>query len=267
MPSHTDYWQKDASPETAKNELSWNFPEQRQKTLAILGGNSQAFSTEIKLAELLLKSFPFLKSVQNFFPDSLKSKLPPLPNLAFFESTDSGSFKKSSELSSALIKTDFSLFSGDFSKNSETAIAVSDLLKSAAEIPAVLARDSLDLVATEAASFMTRDNLTLVASLAQLQKLFRALYYPKMLFLSSPLFPVVETLHKFTLSYPVAILTFHEGQILLAENGRVLSVPLEKTYYTPLTLWSGEVAARFAVYHLFNPNSRLDSLLAAISKA
>ena len=32
--------------------------------------------------------------------------------------------------------------------------------------------------------------------------------------LSAPLLNIVETLHKFTLSYPITILTFHEGNII-----------------------------------------------------
>ncbi|MBQ6321029.1 hypothetical protein IJI17_02300 [Candidatus Saccharibacteria bacterium] len=265
MPDSANYWQKDLSPQNFAADLSWNFPEQRAKTLTILGGNSQNFSTEVKLAEFINHNYPFLQEVKNLFPASLKSKFPPLPNLDFFDATNSGSFKPSPELRASLANADFALFSGDFSKNSETAIALAETLKNSPSTPVLLTRDTIDLLSPEADAFIERENCALVASLAQLQKLFRALYYPKMLLLSSPLFPVIETLHKFTLTYPVALLTFHDGQILAAKNGAVRSVPLAKTTYSPLTLWSGEVAARAAVFSLFNPSKPLDSLLAALS--
>ena len=265
LPLSAPYWTKNPDFKALAGNLSWNFPEQKSGSLALVGGNSQAFSTEVKLAEYLVHHYPFLGSVDNFFPNALKSKFPPLPNLRFFESTDSGSFKRSPEFRASLASTGYALFLGDLSKNSETALAIADVLKSSPATPAVLTRDTVDLIAGEADAFMNRENLTLIASLAQLQNLFRALYYPKMLLLSSPLLPVVETLHKFTLSYPVSLLTLHEDQIICAHGGRVASVPLSATEFSPLTLWSGVLAARFAVFSLFNPQKPLDSLLAALA--
>ena len=265
LSNNLSYWQKGLDPTKFAADLSWNFPEQRQKTLAIVGGNSQNFATEVKLAEFINQKYPFLNSVKNLFPDSLKSKFPPLPNLNFFDSTDSGSFKPSLNFRESLQSANYALLSGDFSKNSETAIAVAEVIQASPSVPTLLTRDTVDLLTPEAEVFITRENLTIIASLAQLQKLFRALYYPKMLLLSNPLLPVVETLHKFTLSYPLSLLTFHEGQILAAQNGTVCSVPLASTTYSPLSLWSGEVAARAAIFQLFNPSRALDSLLAALS--
>lgn len=267
------YWTKNAEKLGYAKDLLWNFPEQRSGSLLILGGHSGAFSTEVKLADYISHTFPMVKNVHNLFPDSLKSKLPPLVNLSFFNSTDSGSFANSSRFASALQNPPeaastpplFALLSGDFSKNSETAIAVSSLIKSSQNIPLLLARDSLDLVLTEGETLLNHSPLILVASLAQLQKLFRAVFYPKMLLLSSPLFPVVETLHKFTLSYPVALLTFHDGMILCAHNGQVCSEAIEKTSYSPLSLWAGELAAKIAVFSMFNPSKPLESLVAGVN--
>ena len=130
--------------------------------------------------------------------------------------------------------------------------------------PLVIARDSLDLLTTNASSLVMRPHTTLVASLAQLQKLFRALYYPKMLLLTAPLMSVVEALHKFTLSYPVTLLTLHEGQILTAAGGEVISTPLGDTNYSPLGLWNGELATRVAAYQIFCPGQELAATTAAI---
>lgn len=254
------YWQKQEKP--LFSDLLWNLPEQKSGKVSIVGGSSQNFSTEIKTAEFFT-SHSNLEELKIILPDSLKQSLPPLPNFTFTPSTDSGTFKKSAELSSALETTDFSVFLGDFSKNSETTVAICDLLKSLSS-PILLTRDTVDLVCADAASLIEKENLFILASAVQLQKLFRALYYPKMLLLSMPILPFVETLHKFTLSYKTTLITFHEGQILVAKDGKVISTPIEKTSYSPISLWNGELAARIATLNLANPSNPLESTAAAL---
>lgn len=254
--------------------LAWNFPEQKRGHLAIVGGNASAFATEVKIASYAATKFSFLANIINVFPDSLRKNLPALPNLAFLPANASGSFAKSPELSqlfaapSELLNhqpVDFVLYLGDFSKNSETAIAIAEALKRAPAMPALLTRDTVDLLAPEAASFIDRPNLTLVASLAQLQKLLRALYYPKMLLLTQPLLPTLEVLHKFTLSYPLTILTYHTSDLIVAQNGQIYTFPLAKSEYSPISLWSGELALKIAVFQLFNPSKLPEAALAGIS--
>ena len=183
------------------------------------------------------------------------------PQLLFAPTTPAGTLAKSSTLTQQ--NTDAILLIGDLSKNAETAEAVSALCRAYAG-PLVVARDSLDLFTANASSLVMRPHTTLVASLAQLQKLFRALYYPKMLLLTAPLMSVVEALHKFTLSYPVTLLTLHEGQILTAAGGEVVSTPLGDTDYSPLGLWNGELATRAAAYQIFCPEQELAATTAAI---
>ena len=183
------------------------------------------------------------------------------PQLLFAPTTPAGTLAKSNTLTQQ--DTDAVLLIGDLSKNAETAEAVSALCQAYAG-PLVVARDSLDLLTTNASPLVMRPHTTLVASLAQLQKLFRALYYPKMLLLTAPLMSVVEALHKFTLSYPVTLLTLHEGQILTVAGGEVISTPLGDTDYSPLGLWNGELATRVAAYQIFCPEQELAATTAAI---
>ena len=185
----------------------------------------------------------------------------PAPQLLFVPATPAGTLAKSSTLTQQ--NADAVLLIGDLSKNAETAEAVSALCQAYAG-SLVVARDSLDLFTANASSLVMRPHTTLVASLAQLQKLFRALYYPKMLLLTAPLMSVVEALHKFTLSYPVTLLTLHEGQILTAAGGEVVSTPLGDTDYSPLGLWNGELATRAAAYQIFCPEQELAATTAAI---
>ncbi len=262
MQEKPTYWDKSKKLMKTASELSWNFPEQKQGSLAILGGNSSSFSKEIKIAEYTSRTFPFLKSIKNIFPDSLKKQIPILENIDFFESTESGSFKRSGEFYSSIENADFALYLGDFSKNSETALAISEIIKRNEEVPTLLTRDTVDLVANEADNFIDRENLTILASLVQLQNLFRTLYYPKVILLSQPLLPILETLHKFTISYPCTLITFHEGKIICANSGKIATVDLEQTDYSPLSLWSGELATNISVFTMFNKNKPFESAFA-----
>lgn len=254
------YWKKQERP--LFSDLEWNFPEQKQGSVSVVGGNVQNFSSVNRASESLIRDFP-IREVFSILPDSLRSKLPPVPSLVYYPSTESGSFRKSPEFLHSLEKDDFNLLIGDFSKNSETAIAVSEAIKKT-EKPTLLARDTIDLVLNDAADLVMKENLFFVGSMIQMQKLFRAVYYPKVLLLSMPILPVVEALHKFTISYPVTILTFHGGQILVANSGEVISTPLEKTLYSPIGLWSGDLATKIVAFNLFNPNKKLEATAAAI---
>lgn len=275
------YWQKAKQP--LFTDLTWNLPERKTGRVAVLGGNSQSFSTPIRISEYLARQFP-IQTVATLLPDALRLKLPPLPNLTFFPSTASGSFDRSPALRAAFADPDAALFIGDLSKNSATTIALAEAIRpaqlkhpadqgttaphSAAPSPLlVLARDSLDALAPEASNWLNRDHLIIVASLLQLQKLLRAIYYPRMIMLSQPLVPALETLHKFTLSYPVTLCTFHQGQIITAHQGQVITTPLELTTYSPLTLWSGQLAANILALNLYNPNHPLEATTAALTYA
>ena len=109
-----------------------------------------------------------------------------------------------------------------------------------------------------------RENLTIFGSVAQWQKIFKNVYYPKMLMMTQPLVQVAEAFHKFTLSYPVQAITLHDGQIIIAKNGRVFVVPLAKSGYSPLTIWNGELAGKIMALNLFNPDKFLEATVAAI---
>lgn len=243
------------------DDILWSIPEQKTGVVQLIGGNSSNFSSVVRIAEDLNR-FP-LKSVRILLPDALRGKLPPLPDINFAPSTTSGSFAKSEELSAAAAGADLTFFLGDLSKNSATAIAITEALKNSTK-PAVITRDTVDLIAPEMPALIEKPGLIFIASMAQLQKLLRAVYYPKMLLLSMPLLPALEILHKFTLSYPCTILTFHGGNIIVAHNGKTETLPISKTNYTPLSLWSGTLAGKVAALNTWNPEKPYESTLAAL---
>ena len=252
------YWTRQT---TANPDLLWNIPEQKTGSVAIIGGSSTSFATEVKLTELLNRLN--LKAVRLVLPVSLKNQLPPIPNVVFAPANNSGAFKKSSELISATSSVDAALIAGDLSKNSATAIAIAEAIRESS-CPIILTRDSIDLVAPEMAQLLEQPNLIITATFAQLQKIFRSVYYPKMLLLSMPLVQAVETLHKFTLSYPCTILTFHEEQIIIARDGKITTIPIKTTSYSPISLFSGELAAKITALSAWNPNQLFTNVTTAI---
>ncbi|MBR0480670.1 hypothetical protein IJJ46_02505 [Candidatus Saccharibacteria bacterium] len=276
MPTNFSYWKKQDKP--LFKDLDWNIPEQKSNHVAIIGGNSQNFAPIVKISEFLATNYP-VKTVETILPDALKSKLPPaLPNLTFLPSTTSGSFDRSPLLAETLARADFLFFAGDLTKNSITAVALSEALKTLYQDPSdsdfeltpdrakiLLTRDAVDLLIAES-EFLLGSSAIYVASMVQLQKVFRAVYYPRAILLSAPLMQIVETLHKFTLSYPVTIVTFHEGQILVANAGKIISTPIENTKYTPISLWSGELASHITAMNLWTPTQSLEATAAAILK-
>lgn len=260
--SDLSYWQKQSQP--LFGNLLWNIPEQKTGHVAVVGGNSQSFSTIVRISEFIQQHYP-VHTLTTVLPDTLRGKLPPLPNLDFLPSTDSGSFAKSEQLHLACNQPNASLLIGDLSRNSATAVAIAAAVKPIDEPNLlVLARDSVDLITSEASDLLGRDNTIIVASMLQLQKLFRSVYYPRMILLSQPLIPTLETLHKFTLTYPVTILTFHQDNIIVASGGQVSTTNIVDTEYTPLSLWSGTLAAHVTALNLYNPKQPFAATTAAI---
>lgn len=265
--SDLSYWRKQSQP--LFDNLLWNIPEQKTGHIAVVGGNSQNFSTVVRISEFINQTFP-IKTLSTVLPDALRGKLPPLPNLDFLPSTESGSFAKSRQLELAVSSPDAALIIGDLSRNSATAVALSDTIASSMPqdetLPnlLIIARDSIDLLASEAGRWLSRPNTVIIASMAQLQKLFRAIYYPRMILLSQPLIPTLETLHKFTLTYPATLLTFHQNNIIVAQGGEVSTTHLVDTDYSPISLWSGQLAARVTALNLYNPKQNFAATTAAI---
>ncbi|MFV0485168.1 MAG: hypothetical protein ACK5MU_03005 [Candidatus Saccharimonadales bacterium] len=240
-------------------------PEQKQFAgrLLIIGGHSGAFFSVASLTEKLIKLG--VGTVRTILPDSLKSKIPATPETIFAPSSASGGFGKAAlpHLLAAADHADYILVIGDLGKNAETATTLTELLKMTAK-PTLLTRDAIDLGTTDAPAWIMKSNLTILATLPQVQKLFRAVYYPKVVTLSMPMNQLVETLHKFTLSYPATILTYHQNQIIQAHQGDIITTALADTAYSPITLWSGDLAAHVAKLQLWNPAKLAEAAATAI---
>ncbi len=254
------YWQKQVKP--LFPDLTWNIPEQKTGNVSVVGGNAQSFANVVRTAEFLANHFP-IKHVTTILPEVLRSKVPSSENINFATATTSGAFAKSYTLDHAFSTADAVLLAGDLSRNAETAIAISAAINNS-ESPLVITRDAIDLIAPTAGQILNRPQLTIIGSMVQLQKVLRGAYYPRMITLTQPLVPLIETLHKFTLSYPVTVLTFHQEQVVVAHGGKVSTTNIAATNYSPISLWSGQLAARITALNLFNPYKSFEATTAAV---
>lgn len=257
-----EYWQRQ-DKKAIFPDILWNTPEQKTKAgkLAIIGGNSNSFRT---VAEATATAVHLgVGTVTTILPSSLKSKVPHAPGLAFAEAANAGSFSSKSfdSLFAAINDSNLTLLAGDLSRNSETTELISKLIASSVA-PIVATRDAVDTFSTNP-SLLAREGITIVATMPQLQSLFKAVHYPRPLLLSQPLMPVVETLHKFTTSYPITIATLHSEQIIVTNDGKITTTPLASTDYTPISLMSGTYATTIATLLLWNSSKPLEATTTA----
>ena len=92
-----------------------------------------------------------------------------------------------------------------------------------AQRPIVVTRDAVDLLQNSFAEILDNPRLVFVVSFAQVQKLLRAVYYPKILTFNIQLAQFVDILHKFTITYPVTICAFHAEHLVIAHGGDVVT--------------------------------------------
>jgi len=251
--SDFDYWRKQKQHPLFPEVDTWQ-PEQRRFAgkLLIIGGNKGAFFSVAKAMESAMKMG--VGEVRVLMPDSLRGQLPKVPEIYFAKSEQSGAFGKSAmvDLVAQLEWAESVLIVGDLGRNAETSVTMANFMK-LCDKPVTISRDAVDVLCPDVMNWGMRDAATTVyATMSQLQKMLRTLYYPKVITLSMPMNQLVETLHKFTMSYPITLVSYHEGQILVARDGQVITEDIGETDYSQITIWDGRLQARAAVLSLWN---------------
>ena len=197
-------------------------------------------------------------------PDCLKSAVPKtLHDVVFASCNISGSLDNDAlpELIASAAWADGVLLIGDAGRSSETAIVYEQFIQKY-EGPLTVTRDAVDLIKNNSQLVVDRPQTLLVVSFAQLQKLFQAVYYPKVLTFSMQLLQLVEALHKFTITYQCSIMTLHKDTIIIASSGEIVTQQWEN----PMAIWRGSVATRAASYWLWNQINLISSFSASINK-
>lgn len=256
------YWQTQSSTKPLFPDIEWEKPEQKSYAgrLGIIGGNKLGFAG---VAEAFSVAYDAgVGNVKVLLPDALKKSIPTnWTDVAVAPSTISGGLSKEAlpDVMALASWSSMLLLIGDAGRNSETAILYESLLRES-DRPIVVSRDAIDLVKNAPEMLVNRPNTALVLSFAQLQKLFQAVYYPKVLTFSMQLMQLVEALHKFTVTYPITLTVLHKDTIIVAHDGQVTTTP----WGSPMLIWRGNTAAKAAVYWSWNVNQPLQSITASL---
>lgn len=255
------FWRKQSSTKPLFPEIEWNKPEQKTRAgkIVIIGGNKMGFTTVASAYDEATRMGA--GQVRVVLPDALKKAVPStVLDTVFVPTNPSGSISKESQslLEASSAWADHVLLIGDAGRNSETAIVYENLLK--LPVPMTITRDAVDLIKAASMQMVDRPHTTLVVSFAQLQKLFQSVYYPKILSFSMQLSSLVEILHKFTITYPCTIVTFHNSQLIVAHDGGVVTMEFDE----PMMIWRGSTATKAACYLLWNPQKPLEAIATSI---
>ena len=261
-PQLYDYWQRQTAASPLFPDIAWSRPEQRAHAgrIGIIGGNKLGFAGVAEAYSATLATGA--GQARALLPDALQRAIPTtITDAVYAPSNPSGGLSQDA-LPDMLALGDWAqmvLLIGDAGRNSETAIVYEQFLHEHTG-PVTISRDAVDLVLPSAMQLVERPNTLLIVSFAQLQKLFRGVYYPKIITFSMQLAQLVEALHKFTLTYPVTIATYHRDTLIVAEGGRVTTTPFD----TPMHIWRGLTATRASVYWTWNPRQPLAAVTASL---
>jgi len=252
-----DYWKQQQSDTPLFPEIEWGKPEQRamRGRLGIIGGNKLGFAGVANAYSTALTAGA--GEVRALIPDALRATIPKtITDTRFSASNPSGSFAADAlpDMHALGAWANGILLIGDAGRNSETAVLYERFINEY-QGQLTLTRDAVDLIKHNANSIIDRPNTLLVVSFAQLQKLFQAMYYPKILTFSMQLGMFVEALHKFTITYPCTIAVLHSDHLVVAYNGEVITT----TWRNPMAIWRGSVAGRAATYLLWTPEKPLQA--------
>jgi hypothetical protein len=256
------YWRVQAPDKPLFPNVAWSKPEQRSQAgkLGIIGGNKLGFAGVAEAYNTALKVG--VGEVRVLLPDALRKTIPTNITDAVFSATNpSGSLGKDAagDLHALAEWASGILMVGDAGRNSETAILYEHFIQDY-KGQLVITRDAVDLIKNNTSALVERPNSLLVVSFAQLQKLFQSTYYPKVLTFSMQLISLVEALHKFTITYPVAIVVLHKDYLLVAKSGEVTSTEWHNT----MAIWRGQVATKATCYWLWNPHQLIKSVTASL---
>ncbi|HEX6257898.1 MAG TPA: hypothetical protein VFZ48_00290 [Candidatus Saccharimonadales bacterium] len=256
------YWQRQDPLQPLFPDIEWSKPEQRTHAgrLAIIGGNKLGFSAIVAAYDEARKAG--IGEARAVLPDALKKSIPAtITDIVFAPTNLSGGFSKDAEeqLRATMQWSTMTLLIGDAGRNSETAILYEELAKQYTG-PLTITRDAVDLLKNTTHTLVERPDTLLVVSFVQLQKIFQAVYYPKVLTFTMSLLALVEALHKFTTTYPVILAVLHNEQLIVSHAGRVVTTPWQQ----PMAIWRGSVATRMATYWSWHSNRPLEAISSSI---
>jgi NAD(P)H-hydrate repair Nnr-like enzyme with NAD(P)H-hydrate dehydratase domain len=257
-----EYWRRQEQKKPLFPDIEWSKPEQRtaRGRLGIIGGNKLGFAGIAESYSTALETGA--GEVRVLLPDVLRTSIPAsMTDVVFGGSNPSGGLAQTAldEMRALASWSSCLLLIGDAGRNSETAIAYEMLIRDHVG-QLVVSRDAFDLIHSGAQALISRPSTVLILSFAQLQKLFREVYYPKVLTFNMQLLQLVEAVHKFTITYPVTLVVLHKDTLVVAHAGQVTTTAWEN----PMAIWRGTTATRAACYLMWSPGQPLEAITSSL---
>ncbi|NBU33274.1 hypothetical protein EB118_01785 [bacterium] len=254
----SDYWQQQTNEPLFK-EILWSRPENKQQSgkLLIIGGNKFGFAAPAEAYTNAENSGA--GAIRVLLPEALEKIVGHGAFDAYYAPTNlSGSFSKQA-LDSMLVQaswSDYALVAGDLGKNSETAVLLDSFIKKYSG-PLCITKDAVDYFIQTPTELLKREHTTIVASYEQLQKIGIHNGNTVPLTFGMPAPAVAEWLHLLTLHIKSIIVTYHNNQLFVADNGRVVS-QVDKIYTEKI--WRVATAAKASVFVMQNPTQPLEAV-------
>jgi NAD(P)H-hydrate repair Nnr-like enzyme with NAD(P)H-hydrate dehydratase domain len=256
------YWKRQTADAPLFPDIEWSKPEQKSLAgkLGIIGGNQLGFAGVAEAYGIATQTGA--GHVRVLLPNALQKTIPKMITDTVFAPTNpSGSLSKDA-LADMIALGEWAnevLLIGDAGRSGETAVAYEQFIQTY-KGPLVLTRDAIDLVKNSSELLVDRPDTVIVASFAQLQKIFQAVYYPKVLTFNMQLTNLIEAVHKFTITYPVTIAVLHKDHFVVASGGEVTS----QEWDNPMLIWRGNTAAKAAAYWLWSPSKPLAAITSSL---
>lgn len=257
-----DFWVQQTLEKPLFPDLIWNRPENRQFAgkLLIVGGNLHGFTVPATAYNEVSKAGVGVARV--ILPDALQKTIGKVvPEAEFTPSTPSGSFAREAlgEILSASQWADSVLLTGDFGRNSETAIMLESFIEKYTG-PVTLTKDAVDYFTKSPQNLASRPETTLVISVAQFQQLTINARFDTPVTYAMDMLQFVNALHKFTSEFSAYIIVRHLDNIFVAVNGQVSSTKSTDNE----KIWRAKTAAHAATWWLQNPTKPFEALSTAV---
>jgi hypothetical protein len=221
-------WFKQTPDKPLFDDLLWSRPENRLHAgkLLIVGGNRHAVTAPGSAYSATVKAGA--GTVRVLLPDATRKMIGKIfPEAEFASSTPSGSFSRKAldQLLENAAWADGVLLSGDFGRNSETAILL-DSFAAKFSGRLTVAQDGLDYFLNKNSQFFSRPNTLAVINFGKLQKLAQNNRPQPPIRYSMNLRQLVEVLNEWLEQTEIQLLTNHADQFVAASNNKISTTPM-----------------------------------------
>lgn len=253
-----DSWQKQGTEPLFKN-LIWDKPENKSQAgkLLIIGGNKFSFSVPAMAYQYANDAG--VGAAKVLLPNSLQKYVgKQLSDGEFAPSNKSGSFSTEA-LSSWLDLADWAdgvLLSGDFGRNSETAILLDKFIDKYAGA-LVVGNNTLDNFIAKPHDLLQRSQTTIILTFEDFQKLNKNLQQTQAITSKMPINNFALQLQELSQKHSSSFIVNFENTVFVAEDGQISSTKVKELDLIKLSSWA-------AVWLIQNPENPFEALTTAI---